>query len=338
MANDKVTGVLINRLLKVIEKEGKLPWQKPWYFRYAMNYFTEHTYTGINRWLLPAGEYMSAEQLNMYNKKMGTNYRFAKGIEWIPTLMIRNIKSHPQASELTKEERQFLTENKREKIRRDNNTYAWSNEDGCVMKSYMLRRFWLVAEIAHFVDGEGNNPPSKIEGGKIEFVIENPDRVVKEYVQRENIGFYTDAVNEAYYDILRDSVHIPKRKDFKSAEALYATIFHELGHSTGASNRLARKEVYERTYNTKKYEVSREELVAEMCACLLCAETGIYNIEYSEMPHRVQQNSEAYIKTWYDRIKSGVDDIVYIASDAEKACKFVLGEYINATEESEEKL
>ncbi len=46
--------------------------------------------------------------------------------------------------------------------------------------------------------------------------------------------------NRAYYNPVHDYINLPAIEQFESAEHFYATFFHELAHSTGHQDRLAR--------------------------------------------------------------------------------------------------
>lgn len=337
MAIDKVTEILVKRILKTIETEKKLPWQKPWQYRYAMNYCSRHVYKGINRWLLPAGEYMTKNQLNAYNKSHGTNYRFKKGIEWLPVLFMKRIECHPRSGELDSDEISTIMSGKA--IRKGSLCYYFSEKENCVMKSYLCRRYYSVAEIKWFVDENGNSPVSQVESGLVEFTIEKPEYIIEAYTSRERVGLFHDSFNGAYYHHPTDSVHIPRKTDFKREECYYSTVFHELAHSTGSAGRLNRKEVVSMAEYRVKENRSREELIAEMCACLLCAESGINEIDMSdETESFALKNSQAYIQSWYQYLKDGADDLVYIASDAEKAFKLIMGEDVDSDEEYADRL
>ena len=70
-----------------------------------------------------------------------------------------------------------------------------------------------------------------------------------------------------------DAIAMPGVDRFASAEAYYATFFHELTHWTGHASRLDRPGITEPIrFGSEQY--SREELTAEMGAAFLCAMTG----------------------------------------------------------------
>ena len=67
---------------------------------------------------------------------------------------------------------------------------------------------------------------------------------------------------------------MPERGQFDGAEAYYATLFHELVHSTGHESRVGRQGIEAFAgFGSESY--SKEELVAEIGAAYLCAEAEI---------------------------------------------------------------
>ena len=61
MAEEKksVAQIVIDNFLKDVDERGSMPWQRP-YERYeSFNYFSKKAYRGINRLILPGGEYLS---------------------------------------------------------------------------------------------------------------------------------------------------------------------------------------------------------------------------------------------------------------------------------------
>lgn len=121
--------------------------------------------------------------------------------------------------------------------------------------------------------------------------------------------------NRAYYSPALDYIQMPLSGQFAEAEGYYATLFHELAHSTGHSSRLARKSLISPTpFGTPDY--SKEELVAELAAGFLCGEAGI--------PVNVEQ-SASYIASWLKVLKDDRKLIVHAAAQAQKAADLVLG-------------
>ena len=119
----------------------------------------------------------------------------------------------------------------------------------------------------------------------------------------------------AWYRPSTDHVGLPPRDSFRDTVAYYATVFHELVHSTGHESRL--KRFARGSALGKGSEVySKEELVAEMGAAFLGAEAGL--------PDNLEQNA-AYIQSWLTVLKNDHGFVISAASQAQKATDHILG-------------
>ena len=75
---------------------------------------------------------------------------------------------------------------------------------------------------------------------------------------------------------------MPARGLFHSSEEYYSTLFHELAHSTSHSKRLHRDN-FDNPISFGSESYSKEELIAEMTAAMLC---GIARIEQKTFESR----------------------------------------------------
>jgi antirestriction protein ArdC len=121
--------------------------------------------------------------------------------------------------------------------------------------------------------------------------------------------------NRACYMAKSDLVTVPHKAAFTTEEEYFSTLFHELGHSTGHTSRLDRKEVGSSTFGSEPY--SNEELVAELTSAFLCATAGIDSV--------VIDNQAAYIKGWLRKLKEDPKAFVSAAGKAQKAANFIQG-------------
>src|SRR5260370_608013 len=122
--------------------------------------------------------------------------------------------------------------------------------------------------------------------------------------------------SRAWYRPSSDTVGMPARGLFTSPEEYYSTLFHELTHSTGHSSRVGREGIEQlNTFGSESY--SKEELVAEMGAAMLCGVTGI-------APSTVQ-NSASYLQSWIARLRGDNKLLVSAASAAQKAADYIRG-------------
>jgi antirestriction protein ArdC len=113
---------------------------------------------------------------------------------------------------------------------------------------------------------------------------------------------------------------MPPKSVFNSSEEYYSTLFHELTHSTGHESRVGREGIQNlNSFGSESY--SREELVAELGASMLCAVTGI--------APATLENSAAYLNSWITRLKGDSKLILSAASAAQKASDYILGTSVN---------
>jgi len=133
-------------------------------------------------------------------------------------------------------------------------------------------------------------------------------------------------MTKAFYSPHEDSVGMPARERFDTEEGYFATLFHELVHSTGHEKRLKRETLTEHNgFGSDPY--CREELIAEMGAAFLCGQ--------AEIVDQTIDSSAAYIKGWLKQLHRDKTLIVQAAAQAQKAADFILGKsYAEPTEVS----
>ena len=120
----------------------------------------------------------------------------------------------------------------------------------------------------------------------------------------------------AFYQHIPDSVHLPTKESFNTSEGYYATLFHELCHSTGHPSRLNR-EGFSTSVKFGSAVYSREELVAEMGAAFLMGEAGLASA--------TEANSASYIDGWLGKFKGDKRLVITAAGAGQKAADRILG-------------
>ena len=120
--------------------------------------------------------------------------------------------------------------------------------------------------------------------------------------------------NSAKYSGTSDTITLPPRDSFKSAEGLYGTWAHEVVHSTGHQDRLARDGIVNFAgYGTDSY--AKEELVAELGAFLVCN-----RLEVSSRA----ENHASYLHSWIKCLKEKPSYLKKALSDANKAANHLV--------------
>ncbi|MGH2319782.1 ArdC family protein [Planococcus sp. SE5232] len=142
--------------------------------------------------------------------------------------------------------------------------------------------------------------------------IEQAEEIYKNYMNGPDFTFKND---DAYYKPALDVVNVPPMKSFADVNAYYSTLFHEMVHSTGHKTRLDRAGVVRfNGFGTEQY--SKEELVAELGASMLC---GVAQIDNTTL-----DNSASYIKSWLKALKDDQTLIISASQLAQKASDHIL--------------
>lgn len=169
-----------------------------------------------------------------------------------------------------------------------------------------LLRFYYVFNAAQ-CEGLKNAPATTGE-----IPASRPEEIIAAMPQRPEIKH---GMALACYSPSADAVSMPDRARFKKDAGYFATLFHELIHSTGHPSRLNRSTLTESAgFGSNPY--CKEELVAEMGAAFLCGLAGI--------GETVLENSAAYVQNWLEQLQNDRKLIVQAAAQAQKATDFIL--------------
>lgn len=311
-----VEKIFIQRILEDVDKNGIMPWQNTYKMYFAFNYFSMRSYHGINKLILPPGEYLTRKQINEYNNKNNVFYKFKKGIRFLPVFywdVDRKEVSYTEVRKLFPDADWAEVDKHLECRIGYSGRYMYykkadETEEPHYFKYRSFGRYYEVAERSYFVNNETGEPlPSRVATKDV--VLENAkaSEVIEEYIRKtgvklvESIGFpcYMPAS-----DTVKCNITPTTSADY------YCNLFHELAHST--AKRLNRKLPYE-----------EEECVAEICAGFCCAECGI--TEYSTANSRQYDNTVAYVNGWKKKIEDWGAKFIQIASEADKACTYIIG-------------
>jgi antirestriction protein ArdC len=282
--------VVTNKIIKQLES-GVAPWRKPWTSATPANLITQKEYRGLNVFTLASQGFPSRFWLT-FNQARKLGGRVRQGEKSSPVIFWNVADEQETTSQQgTKQiSRRFLL--------RYYSVFNLSQTEGIDIPASLLQQTRV------------NNPIEMCE----QIVANMPNPPAFEQSDR------------AWYSPGKDVVGMPARDLFHSSEEYYATEFHELAHSTGHVKRLHR-ENFDNPVSFASESYSKEELIAELAAAMLC---GITAIE-----QRTLENSAAYLKTWIARLKSDSRLLVSAASQAQRAADFIQGK-TTADQASEE--
>ena len=284
--SDAVYSIVTERIIELLEK-GTVPWHKPWNAELGMprSLSTGKLYRGVNVWLLGSSDYASP---------------------WWGTYQ----QIHEHGGQVRKGQRSTLVVfwKRTERTVTDEETGEETERQGFLLRYY---------RVFNAEQCDGLQVP-EIPGGDVHDhePIEAAQAIVDGYVNADGAPRLIFGGDRACYSPSLDVLRMPERHAFETAEAFYSTLLHEMTHSTGHANRLARKDLLEfHSFGDPSY--SREELVAEMGASML---SGLAGIDQVTLP-----GSAAYLSHWITVLKGDVRLVVTAAAQAQRAADFIIG-------------
>jgi antirestriction protein ArdC len=273
-----VYEIVTNQILSELER-GVVPWRKPWRAELPCNLISGKAYRGLNVFLLACQGY-------------GSRY-------WLTYQQTAKLGGHVKRSEHST----LVT------FWHIGDEETETREDGTVEKhrQFLLRYY----NVFNLEQTEGIDIP-RVSSRPTVNPIEQCEAIVSGMPNAPRM----EQSNHAWYRPCTDSVGMPSRALFNSGEEYYSTLFHELTHSTGHASRVGREGIEKlNTFGSESY--SREELIAEMGAAMLCGVAGI-------SPATVT-NSAAYLQSWISRLRGDSRLLVFAASAAQKAADYIQG-------------
>lgn len=278
MKNEKfdVYEKITNIIIQKLE-EGVAPW-KCGFMRYdnpPKNYVSDKPYRGINALLLSLTGKRPIFMTYLQAKELGGNVK--KGAKGFPVVYYNFVEKEQE------------------------------NVDKDAKKIPFLRYYTVFS--TDDIEGIDFDFPEIVRTENERLTV--CEEIIEKMPNAPKIDF---ASGRAYYSTILDYVSIPPLWDFETREEYYATIFHELGHSTGHESRLAREEVM-KAGKFGSYSYSKEELVAEICAAFLCGYAGIT---------QTLDNSVAYIQSWLKVLRNDKKFVIDAASKAQRAFDYIL--------------
>ena len=282
-----VYEIVTERIIKQLES-GVAPWRKPWTCQTPANLLTQKEYRGLNVLTLASQGFPSRFWLT-FNQATKLGGRIRKGEKSSPVVFwnIGDARETATQDGATETSRSFL------------------------LRYYSVFNLSQAEEI--------DIPASLLNETRTNDPIETCEQIV---TNMPNPPAFEQS-DGAWYSPSSDVVGLPARRLFYSSEEYYGTLFHELAHSTGHAKRLHR-ENFDKAVSFASESYSKEELIAEMTAAMLC---GIAGIEPKTL-----ENSAAYLKAWIARLNSDSRLLVTAASQAQKAADFVQGKGAQGTE------
>ena len=283
-----IYAIVTDKIINLLES-GVVPWRKPWTSTgLPRNLVSKRPYNGINYFLLSASKYVSSFWLT-YRQATELGGHVRKGEESTIVVFWKVEDLKQIGEDLDAEENN--EKNRRRFLLR---YYRLFNLEQCELPQAVLDKLPKIETHEH-------DP------------IEAAERIMADMPNPPEIQY---AGSKAFYSSVTDRITLPPHELFISTEEQIATTYHEVSHATGHPKRLNRKSITEAAaFGSPTYSV--EELVAEMGAAYLCAESGI--------SPTVIENQAAYIAGWLKKLRDDRKLVVHAAAQAQHAADYVLG-------------
>ncbi len=274
--------MITDRFIEELE-QGIIPWQKPWggtTKNGAFNRVSKRPYSLLNQMLLPKqGSWATFKQWSDLGGKIKKGEKSSLVVFW-KVLPIEEVK-----------------------------------EDGTKeVKQVPYLRYY---NVFHESQVENVEPLTLEEFTELE-PIEEAEKVLRDYWNRENITVNHTLGDKAFYSPLTDRITLPMFEQFINANEYYSTAYHESIHSTMKANRCNREaERKGKDVSFGSSDYSFEECVAEI------GSATILNILGIETP-KTFKNSTAYLQSWLRVLKNDNRFIISASSKAEKAVNYIM--------------
>ncbi len=291
-----------DRLLEQI-KNNKAPWQKPWEAGDSSNFVP------VNSKGTP---YKGANFINLMSQAIAKGYDDNR---WFTFNSAREAGGRVKKGE--KATTIHYWKFREERIKRDENGQKVLDKDGNPIKQLIeLDRpkvFYAKVFNAEQIDGlpERKITPSVTTSENNFKRHERCEAIIKSYLKETGVTLHHKPTDRAYYSPSSDSIVVPEVSQFKSPDLYYATVLHEIGHSTGHEERLNRD--LSGGFGSQSY--AKEELRAEISSMFVGQEL--------EIGHDPSQHI-AYLQSWAKVIEEDPKEIFKAVKDSDKITQYVL--------------
>lgn len=317
MQKEQLQDLFTNMLNRKLDE----PWEKPWFTpinnnSYLTNYKTGRQYKNGNFFLLLFASVFSGFntlQFMTYKQGISLGYMVNKGSEGLPVFYY-NFKYYKREGE--------------KRIPLPESPYnTWSNTQLIASGIFKIPfiKIHHVFNVSQFtnlqtglsLESEINSKLIDKEEANIntnpEKLLEGCEEILKSWeceiklVKGSGICFYVPSL---------DFIQLAEREQFKNNEFFYATMMHEVTHSTGHDKRTGRINKFKDSYETEKESYAIEELVAEIASAFIMASNN-----FATEHQRV--NSAVYLQGWKKSLKDDENLALKVCNEAYKAVSYI---------------
>jgi len=288
---NSIYQIITDKIISKLE-QGVVPWQKTWKNEMPKNFVTNIPYKGINTLLLGLQDYQSSYWLSFRQVKDLSGW-VKKGKQSTMVVFWKPVVNH-----------------KHQEL-----------DDATADVSFLLR-YYNVFNLEQ-VELPDEILKKRITTSSTNLKLIPAETIIQGYPKPPAIVHNNFIPNPRYMPKI-DRVELQSISNFNTSDDYYASLYHELVHSTGATERLNRKGITDPIqFGSERY--SKEELIAEIGASFLCSMSGVEN---------TIDNQASYIQNWLHALNNDSRMVLIAASQAQKACDFILN--VSPTKQQEE--
>jgi antirestriction protein ArdC len=281
-----------DKLIAAIEA-GTAPWQRPWQHIASaglpMNGATAREYNGVNALLLmmmAQSEGYSDNRWFTFKQASDLDAKVKKGSKSTPVYFFKMLNARG--------------------IEVEGGSAGGAEQNG---KERRQIPFLTEYRVFHATQIEGIEPFAQPERQwtPLQAVQEMVERLKPDIRYGGDRAFYAPGPGRGY-------IQMPPEGAFPTAEAAAGVLCHELGHFSGSVERLNRTFG---AWGTDAY--AAEELRAEICSAMLCAQLGIAT---------PIDNHAAYVGAWVKKLRDDKFEIFRAAKDARRMVDYLTGRLV----------
>lgn len=287
-----------NKIIALLEK-GEVAWRRTWgTYGLACNYKTKHVYTGVNLLFLNLCSPHSIPYYVTFRQAKELGGKIKKGAKAEYVYFYKGYYKDEEGNNISEKDIS-LAEHKDKAVR--------------------PIRFLKCYPVFNIEDTEGIEWEKPAVVNRPNDPIEACETILKDMPEQPN--FQLTNANQAFYIPEDDLINVPDIKQFENSHFYYRTTFHEVGHWTGHTSRLARVGITEKiVQGSDRY--AEEELIAELTSNYILNIAGVATDDVMEV-------SSGYLNSWIGRLKEDPKILFRIAPKAQEAVEFILGKKIN---------
>jgi antirestriction protein ArdC len=309
-ALERFADLMIDKISEVADD-----WQKPWFSNRSKGLpqnLSGRKYNGMNSVML----YLQCEKNNYtvpvfmtFNQARESGVMINKGEKSFPVVYwgftVKGVAPDTEGKNITYEKYKLLSDDEKKKYKvtpflKDYNVFNIQQTTFPEQKPEEWMSLKEKFQVPEILDSVG-----MFVSPEMDAMIGNQTWVCPIDVREGDSAYHTRGMD--------DVIIVPLKRQFKDGEAFYATLLHEMAHSTGEEHRLNREKGG--AFGDPKY--AKEELVAELTSAVCCQSLGIVS--------GIREDNAKYLKNWLGGLKEEPKFILSVLSDVNKASNMING-------------